>query len=292
MVENEVNRALVYKRKTKKILKRLPLYILVLLIMIFFLFPFYWIFITSFQSTLDLFSVKPVFFPLKPTLNNYRDILFSGRLTIGKALFNSLRAAAVTTLITIIIGSLAAYAFARLRFKSSGFILISLLVTEMLPPIAILIPFFVIYSKLKLLNTWLGLVIGYTSWVLPIAIWILYGYFQSIPEDLEDAARIDGCSRIGALFRVIYPVSAPGLVATAVISFILCMGEFMFALAITTVTRAKTLPVLLGDYIYKYTIEYGKITAAAVIAVIFPIILVLIFQRYLVKGLTTGALKE
>lgn len=272
--------------------KKILLYFMVVLILFFSLFPFYWIIVTSLQSNIELFSPKPHFLPVNPTLGNYKDILFSGEITIGRSLFNSLRVSTITTIVCIFIGSLAAYAFARLRFKGSNIILLILLLTEMLPPIAILIPFFILYSDLNLLNNWLGLVLGYTSWILPISTWILYGYFQSVPKELEEAARVDGCTRIGALFKIIFPISMPGIVATGAISFISCMGEFMFALAVTTDSRAKTLTLLLSDFSNKYTTEYGKITAASLVAVIFPLILVLIFQKQLVSGLTAGSVKE
>jgi len=260
--------------------------------MIFFLFPIYWIVITSIQKKESLFVRGLNFIPREITMINYIDLFTKGKFNVMGALFNSLRVASVTAIICILLGVLAAYSFARLKFKGSGKIFYLLIFTEMLPPISFLIPFYLIFSKINLLNTWYGLVIGYTAWLLPIITWILYGYFKSIPRDLEDAARADGCSRIGALFRIVLPVSTPGIVASGIVCFMFSMGEFLFSLTISTSQKAHTLPVELTVFLSKYGVEYGKITATAVITLIIPIILVLFFQRYLIEGLTKGAVKE
>lgn len=273
-------------------LKRIFLYFFVTLSMIFFLFPIYWIVITSIQKKESLFVRGLNFIPREITMINYIDLFTKGKFNVMGALFNSLRVASVTAIICILLGVLAAYSFARLKFKGSGKIFYLLIFTEMLPPISFLIPFYLIFSKINLLNTWYGLVIGYTAWLLPIITWILYGYFKSIPRDLEDAARADGCSRIGALFRIVLPVSTPGIVASGIVCFMFSMGEFLFSLTISTSQKAHTLPVELTVFLSKYGVEYGKITATAVITLIIPIILVLFFQRYLIEGLTKGAVKE
>jgi multiple sugar transport system permease protein len=135
------------------------------------------------------------------------------------------------------------------------------------------------------------LVLAYTGWLLPISVWILYGYFQTIPKNLEDSARIDGCTRIQALIRVVMPLSAPGIAATAIFGFIMSTNEFLFAMVFTSTARSKTIPVALSDLIGKYSIRYGDMTAGAVIAAIFPVVLALIFQKYLVQSLTAGGVK-
>jgi multiple sugar transport system permease protein len=161
-----------------------------------------------------------------------------------------------------------------------------------MPPVALLIPFYLIFKQLDLTNTLQGLIIMQTSWLLPIVTWILYSYFKTIPRDLEDSARIDGASKVGALVKIIVPLSLPGVVSSAVICFVFSMGEFMGAMAIINVQRVQTLPLALAQFFSKYSIEYGKITASAILAIIFPVIFVLIFQRYIIKGLTAGAVKE
>jgi multiple sugar transport system permease protein len=268
------------------------LYFFVTLTMLFFLFPFYWILITSIQPKGQLYLPTPNFLPRNITFDNFISVLGGGKVNIAVALKNSLLVAAVTTIVCILFGIFAAYAFARLKFKGSNVVFIALIFVEMLPPVALLIPFYLIFKQLNLTNTLQGLVIMQTSWLLPIVTWILYSYFKTIPRDLEDSARIDGASKVGALVKIIVPLSLPGVVSSAVICFVFSMGEFMGAMAIINVQKVQTLPLALAQFVSKYSIEYGNITASAILAIIFPVIFVLIFQRYIIKGLTAGAVKE
>ncbi len=272
--------------------KRIFLYLWVGCFLTFFLFPFYWILNTSFQGKNSLFTKDVNFFPRDFTLENYIPLFTHDELNIITALLNSLKVALVASLVCIILGSLGAYAFARLRFKGSKIWFTLLLITEMLPPISFLIPFFIFYSKLHLLNTWYGLVIGYVAWLLPIATWVLYGYFKTIPRDLEDSARIDGCSRVGALLRIVIPVSIPGLISAGIVVFMFSMGEFIFAVTTNTQGKARTLPVEITLFIGKFSLDYGAVSATAILALIVPVLLVLFLQKYLVEGLTKGAVKE
>lgn len=260
--------------------------------MLFFLFPVYWIIIASLQESDALYTKDITFIPRNITLSNYIDLFTRGKFYIGSAMINSIRVSLVCTVVCLLLAIFSAYAFARLKFKGSTIFFYGLIFTEMLPPISFLIPFYIIFKRAHLLNTWYGLVVGYTAWLLPIVTWVLYGYFKTIPQDLEDSARIDGCTRVGALFRIVLPVSAPGVVASGIICFVFAMGEFLFALTVLTQEKVRTLPIALTGFVTKFSIEYGKITASAVLTFIFPIIFVLIFQRYLVKGLTSGAVKE
>ena len=272
--------------------KRLMLYFFVTLTMLFFLFPFYWILITSIQPKGQLYLATPNFIPRNITIDNFISVLGGGKVNIAIALKNSLVVAVATTAVCIIFGIFAAYAFARLKFKGSNVVFIALIFVEMLPPVALLIPFYLIFKQLSLTNTLQGLIIMQTSWLLPIVTWILYSYFKTIPKDLEDSARIDGASKVGALVKIIVPLSLPGVVSSAVICFVFSMGEFMGAMAIINVQKVQTLPLALAQFVTKYSIEYGNITASAVLTIIFPVIFVLIFQRYIIKGLTAGAVKE
>jgi ABC-type glycerol-3-phosphate transport system permease component len=260
--------------------------------MAFFLFPFYWIVLTSIQPKDQLYAPTPNFIPKNVTADNYINILGAGKVNIAIALKNSLIVAVSVTVVCIVFGNFSAYAFARLRFKGANVLFFALIFAEMLPPVALLIPFYLLFKQVGLTNTLQGLVVMQTSWLLPIVTWILYSYFKTIPKDLEDSARIDGASKVGALMRIIVPVSLPGLVSSGVICFVFSMGEFMGAMALVNVTRFHTLPLALAQFVTKYSIEYGKITASAVLTIIFPVAFVLIFQRYIVKGLTAGAVKE
>jgi multiple sugar transport system permease protein len=280
----------VKKKKNPKI----ALYIFIAVILIVTLFPFYWIINMSLQNSIQLYDVPPNFFPPRPTLENFKSILLEerGMMKFHQAVLNTLIVALLTMSVCVILGSITGYALARLRFKLGIYLLFALIGTQMVPPLTDLIPLYVIFSRwLKLIDTKATLVIGYTGWLLPISVWILYGYFQTIPKSLEDAARIDGCTRLMALFRVVMPLSAPGLAATAIYVFISSTNEFLFAMIFASTFRSKTIPVALADMVGKYQIRYGDMTAGAVIAAIFPVILALIFQKYLVRGLTAGGVK-
>ncbi|MBN2553915.1 MAG: carbohydrate ABC transporter permease [Spirochaetales bacterium] len=282
------------KRKlyTRKTINKTILYFFLTITMLFFLFPFYWVVTTSIQPRGQLYAPVPNFIPKNVNIDNYIDILGVGKVNVATALKNSLIVAISVTAVCIAFGIFAAYAFARLKFKGSNTIFVALIFAQMLPPVAVLIPFYLIFKQVGLTNTLRGLVVMQTSWLLPIVTWILYSYFKTIPRDLEDSARIDGASKVQALLRIIVPISLPGLVSSGVICFVFSMGEFMGAMAIVNVNRLHTLPLALAQFFTKYSIEYGKITASSVLTVLFPVTFVLIFQRYIVKGLTAGAVKE
>jgi multiple sugar transport system permease protein len=273
---------------------RVFLYLFVLLVLLVSLFPFYWIINMSLQSNIELYDTPPHFAPPHPTIENFRSVLFveQGLMKFYQALFNTLIVAMAAMAVCVALGSITGYALARLNWKWGMAFLFVLIGTQMVPPLVDLIPLYIIFSRwLKLVDTKLALIIGYTGWLLPISVWILYGYFQTIPRDLESAARIDGCTRLQALGRVVMPLSAPGIAATAIYVFISSTNEFLFAMIFTSTARSKTVPVALADMIGKYQIRYGDMTAGAVIAAILPVVLALIFQKYLVQSLTAGGVK-
>jgi multiple sugar transport system permease protein len=177
-----------------------------------------------------------------------------------------------------------------LRFPAKNLILLLMMGGQMLPPIAIVIPLYVLLRSVKLLDTHIGLILVYQSFILPLVVWLLRSYFASIPSELEDAARIDGSSYVGALFRIVLPLSAPGLVSVAVFAFIASWNEYLYAFIYTNIA-AKTLPVLIGEFSTKLGLEYLRIAAAGVLASLPPVLLAFIFQRYIVQGLTAGAVK-
>jgi multiple sugar transport system permease protein len=273
---------------------RVFLYLFVALVLIVTLFPFYWIINMSLQNNIELYATPPHFFPARPTLENFASVLFEerGMMRFTQAVANTLIVAVATMAICIALGAITGYALARLKWRWGVLFLFVLIGTQMVPPMVDLIPLYIIFSRyLRLIDTRLALVIGYTGWLLPIAVWILYGYFQTIPRDLESAARIDGCTRLQALARVVMPLSAPGIAATAIYVFISSTNEFLFAMIFSSTARSKTIPVALSDMIGKYSIRYGDMTAGAVIAALLPVILALIFQKYLVQSLTAGGIK-
>jgi multiple sugar transport system permease protein len=163
--------------------------------------------------------------------------------------------------------------------------------TTMLPPIALLLPLYQIMNTLRLSDTPFALIIIYSSFVTPYVVWLMRGYLDTVPRELDDAARVDGCSRLGALWRVILPVSRPGLLSTALLAFLLAWDEFLYALVITQTNASKTLPVALNDFIGRYGVDFGRLATGGVIAAIPPVIIAFVFQRYIVAGLTAGSVK-
>lgn len=282
-------------------LKHLPayqvlIYTLVVLIFLFTIVPFCWLIISSISIKTELLSVPPHWIPKNPTLRSYKEILFGGTRTTRAARYfkqavgNSIIVAGSATVLCLVIGSIASYSFTRLRFRGRHSLLLMILATQMIPAVAIIIPIYVVMMTLRLLDTHLGLFITYSSFVLPLVIWIMMGYFQTIPIDIEDAARIDGCSRLGTLVRIVLPLAAPGLAATGIFAFIVAWNEFFLALILTQ-AAAKTLPVLVSEFSTKFGADYVMMSTGGVLASLPPVILALTFQKYIVKGLTGGAIK-
>ena len=276
--------------------KQAILYGLMLLVLIAILAPFAWLLISSVSRPVDLLDKPLRFIPSEISLDRY------AALTIGAdadpaaegfraAMLNSLTIATVVTGIALVVGVPAAYAFARLRFPGRGRLVLIFMATYMLPPIALVIPLYQIMSGLDLLDSKAALIIIYSSFVTPFVIWIMRGYIEGISPELDDAARVDGCSRLGALIRVILPISAPGLISTGLLAFLLAWDEFFYALVMTQTNAAKTVPVALNDFIGRHGIDFGMLAAGGVIAAIPPVIIALVFQRYLVAGLTAGGVK-
>jgi len=261
------------------------------------LFPIFLLFFSSIVSESELLTVPPRWIPSKVSFKNYIDIITSTVKTPGVnyqfkvSLKNSLIVALNVTAICLFTGSLAAYAFARLDMPFKDKFIFVILFVQMIPGIAIVIPLYIITNALHMLDRRITLIILYCSFSLPFVTWIMKGYFQTIPQDLEDAAMIDGCSRVGALFRVIIPLSTPGLFTTGIFAFLGAWNEFLMALIFTNSLASKTMPVALAEFIGRFRIDYGLMCTVGVIASLPPLILALIFQRYIVEGLTGGAVK-
>jgi len=259
--------------------------------------PFYWLIISSISTMSELLCTPPHWFPKYPTFDNYLNIFFpkTGVAQAAKIFIytvrNSLIVAGGVTIISLTLGSFAAYALARLVFPMRNQILISILATRMLPAISTMIPLYIVMTKFNLIDTKIGLIILYFTFSIPYVIWIMVGFFRTIPSELEDAARIDGCSRLGSFIRIILPLSTPGLIATTVIAFMLAWDEFFFALILTNTSNAKTVPVAITEFAGRHLIDYGSMCTGGVLACIPPVLLALIFYRFIVRGLTAGAVK-
>jgi multiple sugar transport system permease protein len=281
----------------RRFLRKLVLFLLTIPVLLFIFFPVLWLFSASLSTQVELFTVPPHWVPEHPTFQNYLDIIFPGQAassvprTFGVALLNSIKIASSVTIICIGLGSLAAYALVRIPFKFSLPIQMGILGTRMIPEVSLIIPLFVMASRLDLINKPIVLVITYMSFALPFAIWMMAAFFQTIPIELEDAARLDGCTRLGILFRVVMPISLPGIISTTMFVFLVAWDEFFYALIFTSTLAAKTAPVAIAEFIGRFAVNINGMMAGGILAAVPPVVLALIFQRYIVSGLAAGAVK-
>ncbi|TLS38850.1 carbohydrate ABC transporter permease [Pseudalkalibacillus caeni] len=255
------------------------------------MFPFLWMLASSIKPMTELFGGR-AFTPYttNPTFKNYVSVFFD--YPFLRYLWNSTVIATITTIYTILVASFAAYAIARLNFKGKAIILGIVLSVSMFPQIATISPIYIILKNLGLTNSYLGLIIPYTTITLPLSIWILVTFFRKIPFDLEEAAKIDGASLMQTYWKVILPLAVPGIFTTAILVFIAAWNEFLFALTINTSNAYKTVPVGIALFQGQFTIPWGEISAATVVVTVPLVIMVLIFQRRIVSGLTSGSVKE
>jgi multiple sugar transport system permease protein len=276
---------------TKFSLKKILLPIIVVLIVLFSLSPALWQLLTSFKVNEDIAAVPTVYFPTRFTFNHYIE-LFTRR-PFWRYIFNSAFVSITSTAVSLAIGAPAAYALARLRPWGERFILASVLIVTLFPGILLFLGLLEIIQALRLGNNYLALIIPYTAINLPLTILVLRSFFQQLPKDLEDSARVDGYNTFQLLWQIVLPMTLPALVTTGILTFIFAWNEFIFALTFMTREELKTIPVaaaqLGGATIYE--IPYGPIAAATVVGTLPLILLVLFFQRRIVQGLTAGAVK-
>lgn len=264
-------------------------YFALLWLVVYCLFPLAWMVSTSLKPTEDTYVIPPLWIPSHPTLNSYRMIL--GIQNFPRYFFNSSIVSFSTTVLAMVFAGLAGYGFSRFRFRGSRVLMIFTLMTQMFPGILLVIPYFSLMGAAGLLNTYPALVIAYTSFSLPFCTWMLKGFFDSIPAELDEAAMIDGCSRTSAFLRVILPLSAPGLVATAIFSFLVAWNEFLFAVVLMSTPGMYLVTVGIASNIGQFRIQWNDLMAASVLATLPTIILYAFLERYLVQGLTAGAVK-
>lgn len=255
--------------------------------------PPLWLFISSIADLKDLLRIPLRWIPENPSLFRYQEILFGSgpESEFRTIMLNSIYVAAFVTIICVTLGVLAAYAFSRLRFPGKEKILFILLFSYMLPPIAIIIPLYQIFSGLKMLDTREALILVYSAILVPFVIWMMRTYFDTIPRDLEDAAKIDGCTSLQTLFWVILPLSLPGIVATLLFAFLMSWEEFFIALILTSTPRAKTIPVAIAEFSGRHSIDFGMMATGGVLASLPPVFIALFFQKYIIGGLLSGAVK-
>lgn len=273
----------------------LLLHVAAVLVSIAILAPFAWMVIASVTPQRQLIATPLVWLPTQLDLSRYVAIFAGGEASAGAtfraAVVNSSVVALGTVGLSMIVGILGAYAFARLRFRFRRAVLLVFLASYMLPQIALLIPLYLILNSLRLLDTTGGLILVDCALVIPFVLWILSNYFMTIPVELEEAARIDGTGRLGALFRVVLPAARPGIFAAIMFAFLLAWDEFMYALIFTSSDAAKTLPVAISEFAGRYTTDFGLVAAGGIVAAIPPVVIALVFQRYVVSGMSAGAVK-
>jgi len=252
------------------------------------LFPIYWIIISSIKTRVDTLAMPPVWV-FRPTINAYlRVFVFEN---YGRYFFNTAVIAVSTTAISLAVGSMAAYVMDRYRFRFSDLIAYSLLSTRMIFPIVYAIPLFLLFRDLNLLDTHIGLVIAYTTFSLPYAVWIMSGFFAAVPREVDEAAMVDGCSRFGAFCRVILPLTAPGLAAATIFILLLSWNEFLFALVLAGGGKAKTLPVAAAQLIGQREIQWNELCAVSTATILPLLIFFSVVHKYLLRGMIAGAVK-
>ncbi len=252
------------------------------------LFPIYWIIISSIKTRVDTLAMPPVWL-FRPTINAYlRVFVFEN---YGRYFFNTTIIAVCTTVISLAVGSMAAYVIDRYRFRLSDLIAYSLLATRMIFPIVYAIPLFLLFRDLGLLDTRIGLIIAYTTFSLPYAVWIMSGFFAAVPKEIDEAAMVDGCSRFGAYCKVILPLTAPGLAAASIFILLLSWNEFLFALVLAGGGLAKTLPVAAAQLIGQREIEWNELCAVSTATIIPLLLFFSLVHKYLLRGMIAGAVK-
>lgn len=264
-------------------------YLLLLIFFVGFFFPFYWMVVTSIRPDREIYALFPSWTPKEVTLEHFKTIWFE--YGFSNYFKNSLITALFTMGLSTLISIFGAYAIARLRFRGKSTFDRLILFVYLVPVILVIVPFFLTLSKLGLNNTRFGLIIGCTCYCLPFSLWLLKGFLKEIPETIEEAAMVDGATRMQAFFRVILPLSTPGLIATSLFSFILAWNDYLFALVIIDREELKTLPLAIASFAAGHDVSDGILMAAGVITVAPAAALYLLLQRYFVSGLSAGAVK-
>jgi multiple sugar transport system permease protein len=260
----------------------------VALILVFALGPYVWSFITAItpNEALDAGGVR--YFPENPTMVNFVGLFKN--IDFLKNMKDSLIVSTATMVVGICISVSAAYSFSRYKFRGRNFFLIQFLAINMFPIVLILIPLFVIVSRLRLMDSYFALIIAYSTFTIPFSVWMMTGFFNAIPRELDEAAEVDGCSQLSGLVRVVLPVAMPGISATGIYTFITAWNEFLYAVMLTN-KNVRTIPVALQNMVGEYKIDWGLLNAGGVVSAIPVIVLFFFIQRQLISGMTSGAVK-
>jgi multiple sugar transport system permease protein len=264
---------------------------LILLLMVFVFFPTFWMLSNSFKPNEDAFRVPPHWVPTQPTLLSYESQI-NDRAGFRNYFRNGMVVSLTTALVSIIVSIPAGYAFARLRFRGKRVLLLFILASQMFPAVIIVITLYSLYRRIHLLDTYQGLVLAFTSFSIPFSVWMLRGFCESVPEEIEEAAFVDGCTRVGILWRIVIPLIRPGLVAVGLFSFLNAWNNLLFALSLTTRLEMRTIPPgFLLTYVGEFQYMWSDMFAASVLVTLPTVILFIGLQRFLVRGLMAGAVK-
>ena len=268
-------------------LKVILIFFALVVVSLFFMFPLVWIFLSSLKTRAQIMSKSPILV-FTPTLENYQEIFMVEKFHLK--FLHSLIIASSTTAIALFLGMLAAYGFSRFRFRGRDNIAFMILSFRMLPPIAVVIPLFLLYKYVRLIDSYPGMVIAYLTFTLPFVTWLMRGFFDEVPGEVDECAMLDGCSRWGTFWRVAVPLSKSGMVVSGVFSFIFCWNEYLISLILTR-DRVQTVPVATATFLRQFEILWGPMFASCVF-VIAPLLIMLFFvQKHLVKGMTFGAIR-
>lgn len=295
-------------------MRKVLIYVFALVVATYVLAPVYWLAASSFQSEREIVSVPPHWIPHEPTLMNYAAIFRDGDTKVTyetrkerdpasggyipstardliPGMVNSLIVSVAVVVLNLLVGIPAAYALAMIRFRGRMTSIYFMLTTRVIPDIALVVPFFLFIQKLGLMDTLWSLIITYLAITVPFTVFILTSYFESVPDELDKAARVDGCTRFQTMMRVYLPLAWPAIVAAVLFTFLTSWNEFLLALLFTQTIASQTMPMVVASFTSDFTISYAFINAAGVLAVIPPVILAIVFERYIVSGLTAGAVK-
>jgi len=264
-------------------------YMLLGLILFGLLFPFYVMLVTSLKPMSEIFSIPPTWLPRAPTLASYLDVWRAAPL--GRFFLNSLVIALGAAALTLLCAVPGGYALARYRFPGRTLLLYGILVTQMFSPVVVIITLFKVLTAYRLLNTYFALIVTNAAFALAFSLWMLTGFFQSVPREVEEAGLIDGCTTTQVVCRILVPLAAPGVATTVIYTFIMAWKEYIFALTFISSTRMQPLTVGLASYIGRFTIEWNHLMAGSLMATLPVIVLFLLVERHLVKGLSAGAIK-
>ena len=259
-------------------------------LLIFVLFPLFWVVSTSLKTRAETFRIPPTILPGNVTFENYISLWKNNKF--GIYYYNSAIVAITVTLISLAIANLAAFGFSRYTMKFKGGLLMVILLSQMIPGVLFVIPYFMMMGKMGLINTKLALIIAHTTFSLPFCTWMLLGYYRTIPNSIDEAGKIDGCTPFQIFFKIVFPLCLPGNIATLIFSFMQSWNEYLFSLSLVTVERMYTVPVGIALFMGEYQTSWNELMAAAVVASVPVIIIYLCVDKYLIGGLTAGSIRQ